>query len=361
MIDMIKKIVDAYIRFYIWVLVKLGYAQWTKRFNRRRIINRALVLIDEAKKRGLSIENLKKGFRHLRFYRVKLNGKYYFYESVPLGHSYNKIDIDNVSDKWFSKKILQRAGLLTPAGRVISSLSGALDYIAEKGFPVVIKPLNKSLCIGVTINIRNASQLERAIEKVKKYKKFLIETHLIGENYRVTVVDGRVVGVAHRLHPRVTGDGKQTIQELINIKNKDPRRGRAKNFTLHPIKIDDFTHELLTEQNFNLNSIPKKDQIVILNKRINLGSGADTIDLTDKIHPQIAKMAIDIARLFDAKVLGLDVLAPDITKAPSKLNQPAIIEVNSFPFIDMHHYPYEGKTQNVAGAIWDMVLKEIKN
>lgn len=90
-----------------------------------------------------------------------------------------------------------------------------------------------------------------------------------------------------------------------------------------------------------------------------MGSGADSVDVTDKIHPQMAELAVRVAEVFDAKLLGLDFLTPDITKEPSKDNQPAIIEVNSYPFIDMHHYPYEGKSRNVAGAIWDMVLKEL--
>ncbi len=365
---MIKKIFEAYLRLYIWVLVVLGMAKWTTRINRKKMLNRGNVLIDEAKKRGLKIENLKKGKRHLRFFRVKLNGGYYYFEAVPLGNSYNKVSTESVSNKWFSKKLLQKTGFHTPSGRVIKSFKMALDYIKDKGFPVVIKPLNRSLCKGVTINIKNENQLQRAIEYVKRYgKKFLIEEFLKGENYRVTVVDNKVVGVCLRKHPQVIGDGKHKIKELIKIKNKDPRRGKGNGFTLHPIKIDDnFTHEILAEQGFDLNSIPPKGQVVILNKKINLGSGADTEDLTHKVNPKISDLSIKVAKTFDAKVLGLDILAVDICRAPSSANPVSIIEVNSFPFIDIHHYPHKGRSRNIAAAIWDMVFaehgfKKIKN
>ena len=355
-----KEIFEAYLRLYIWILVSLGKAKWVTRINRKKMKNRGLVLVDEARKRGLKIENLKKNDRHLRFFRVKLNGKYYYFEAVPIGNSYNKIASESVSNKWFSKKILQKAGFHTPAGQVIKSFKDALSYVKKKGYPVVIKPLTKSLCQGVTINIRNELQLKKAIEYVRKYgKKFLIEEYLAGQNYRVTVVDGKVVGTCLRKYPQVIGDGKHSIKELIDIKNKDPRRGTDKNFTLHPIKIDkNFTHELLVEQKLTLNSIPKKGQVVILNKKINLGSGADTVDVTDIVHPKISELSSRVAEIFDAKVLGLDLLTPDISKAPGEKNIASIIEVNAYPFIDIHHYPYEGKPRNIAAAIWDMIFKE---
>jgi cyanophycin synthetase len=364
---MIKKLIDTYIRFFIWILIKSGKVEWTTQLNRRRIINRTLVLVDEAKKRGLKIENLtikdsflKKGFKHLRFFRVKLHGKYYFFESIPLGQSYQKMNIDNVSNKWFVKKILQKAKVSTPDGRIISSLKQVLDYIKIKDFPVVVKPINKSLCMGVTIDIKNVKELEDAINYVKKYgKKFLIEKFLRGLNYRLTVVDGRMVAAIERKRPYIIGDGKHTVQQLINIKNKDPRRNTREDFTLHPIKIDRFTKNLLFDQGLTLDLTPKKNQKVILSKKINLRSGADTFDATQKVHSKIAKIAVKIAQKFDAKVLGLDILAVDISKAPSKDNEIVIIEVNPFPYIDMHHYPLEGKSRNVAAAIWDMIFKEI--
>lgn len=359
-ISMIKKIFEVYLRLYIWILVTLGIAKWTKRVNPKKMNNRQNVVFHEAKKRGLSIENLKIKKRHLRFFRVKLNGGYYYFEAVPLGDSYNKISTESASNKWFSKRVLQKAGFNTPHGKIANSLKGALDYVKNKGFPVVIKPLNKSRCMGVTINIKNKNQLKRAISHVKKYgKKFLIEEFLKGENYRVTVVGDKVVGACLRKYPQVVGDGKHTIEELIKIKNKDPRRGEGNGFTLHPIRIDaNFTRELLEEQNLSLKSVPQKNQVVVLNKKINLGSGADTEDLTHKIHPKISEISTQVAKTFDAKVLGLDVLAKDISRIPSKNNPVSIIEVNPFPFIDMHHYPYKGRSRNIAAAIWDMIFTE---
>lgn len=241
-------------------------------------------MVEEAAKRGLVVEHLVKGERNLRFYRVRINGRYFLYESLPTGNSYNKTRVEWITNKWTSKKIMQKAGIATPHGKVVKNLKDALDYVKKNDFPVVIKPIDKSLCVGVTCNIRTFSELEKAIERVKKYKRFLIEKYIIGENYRVTVVDGTVVAVTHRLHPRIIGDGKHTIKELIDIKNEDPRRGETKNFSLHPIKVDVFTKDILRKKKLTLDSVPKNKELIVLNQKINLGSGADSVDVTDKLY-----------------------------------------------------------------------------
>ena len=77
---------------------------------------------------------------------------------------------------------------------------------------------------------------------------------------------------------------------------------------------------------------------------------------TCEINPKIAELCLRVTQIFDAKILGLDILVPDIAKSPSRKNSVYVIEINSLPFIDMHHYPYQGKPRNVAAAIWQMVL-----
>lgn len=358
-----NKIVEVYLRFFVWVLEALGVVRWTERFDRKEIVGRSLVIIDEARKRGLKVDNLIVGKKHSRFFRVKVNRGLMFFENIPLGNSFKKVSDEITANKWLSKNFLKRAGFDVPRGQIASSFSDALRIISKINFPVVVKPLRESLSNGVTVNIRDFKRLKEAIKVAKEYgHKFLIEEFLIGQNYRVTVVDGKVIGACLRNYPQVIGDERHTVKELIGIKNKDPRRGTDKNFTLQPVKIDgDLTHELLIEQKLTLNSIPKKNQVVILNKKINLGSGADTVDVTDLIHPEISELSSRVAEIFDAKVLGLDLLTPDISQAPSEKNFVSTIEVNAHPFIDMHHYPYQGKPRNIAAAIWDMVLKEVKS
>ena len=53
----------------------------------------------------------------------------------------------------------------------------------------------------------------------------VVERYLTGKDYRILVVDKRVVAVAERVPAHVVGDGVSTVGELIDVANADPRRG----------------------------------------------------------------------------------------------------------------------------------------
>ena len=346
-----NRIFEIYLKTFIRFLTVLGVTKWTKKINQSKINGRDKVLIEEARRRRLQIENLLFLAKPTRFYQVKKNNRSYFYETMPLGNSYNRIPHELVDNKWFIKKILWQNKIPTANGQLVSNIDEALRYIATVNFPVVIKPINESRCLGVTIDIRNKKELVRAVREVQQFgRKFLIEEFLAGQSYRVTVVNNQVVATCLRKPPQVIGDGGHTISQLVASKNNHPRRIGP---TICPIKID---RELLKKQNLSLRTIPAKNQKIILNRKINLGSGADIIDLTEEINPKIAELCLRVAQIFDARILGLDILVPDITKSPSRKNSVYVIEINSLPFIDMHHYPCQGKPRNVAAAIWQMVL-----
>ena len=59
-------------------------------------------------------------------------------------------------------------------------------------------------------------------------------------------------------------------------------------------------------------------------------------------------------------LVGVDFIMEDITKSWKEEQHCGIIECNSLPFIDLHHYPLFGKADNVAGALWDLVIPESK-
>jgi len=354
-----NKIFDIYLKVLISILTFFRILEWSKKIDHHKLIGRDSVIIKEAKRRNWLIESLKRKGKDTGIFRVKINGKFILFDRIPLGSSYQKISDEEVSNKWITKKLLEKENLPTPRGELIEDSREAMQFIKKFGFPVVIKPLKESKCIGVTTDINNKKELEEAIEYAKKYgQQILIEEFLKGRNYRLTVIDGKVEAACERIRPFIPGDGVHNIRQLIKFKNRDPRRKKTKNSSIHPITIDRFTKKILSRMGYNLNSIPPKDKNITLSKRINLGAGAETIDITEKVHPQIARLAIKVADICDAKVLGLDVLANDIAKAPSRKNLVTIIEVNPYPLIEMHHFPYEGKPRNVAGAIWDMVLND---
>ncbi len=223
---------------------------------------------------------------------------------------------------------------------------------------MVVKPNAGSLSKHVTCNIQNEVGLREAVRIARIVsREFVVEEFIEGDVYRITVVNGAVVAACLREAPNVIGDGVSTVQRLIDIKNRDPRRGmiHQKNFTLHLIVVTARTHELLSTQGEGLESVPLKGKKVYLHDKVVLACGADIHDVTDMLHPDNKALFENAAKLCRASLVGIDFIAKDISKSFCE-QKCAIIEANSLPYIDMHHYPVTGKERNVAGEILDLYL-----
>lgn len=221
------------------------------------------------------------------------------------------------------------------------------------------KPRWGSVSRHVFLNIKNEAALKQAIGAVKKIcPAFIVEKYLAGaEVYRATLVNFKLGGVVKRLPANVVGDGRQSVAQLIAAKNSHPWRGqpKQKNATYLKILIDGTAQRLLSQRGFSLESVPAKNQRVYLQEKIILDLGADLIEMTGQIHPANQALFEEVAEIFDARVLGIDFLCQDIGIS-WKEQKCAIMELNSLPFIDMHHFPLAGEPRNLAGMIWEMIL-----
>ncbi|MFH1712050.1 MAG: hypothetical protein ABH846_02320 [Patescibacteria group bacterium] len=319
------------------------------------VYNRTLVIVREARKRGVKIKTYKLLGNHTNYFSIEINGRKKIFEGLP----HWTIDYNptvNFDDKGKMKKLLEKADLPHPQGRAFRKIKPAVAYAKHVlGFPVVIKPKNGSLSMHTTCNIQDEVELKEAIRIAQILSPhFIVEKFIPGDVHRVTVVDGEVVASCIREAPNVVGDGQRTIQELIDIKNQDPIRGskNKKNFTLHHIAVSERSRLLLTEQNLNLESIPAAGQKVCLHDKVILACGADIHDTTDDIHPENIILFKKVYELCGTPLIGLDFICQDISKSHHE-QQCAVLEVNGLPYIDMHHYPVTGSPRNVAGALLD--------
>jgi len=202
--------------------------------------------------------------------------------------------------------------------------------------------------------------LLRAINKAIIYSPAFIVERFVENSfvYRATVVDFDFVAVVKQVPANVIGDGVLTIQQLIEKKNGDKRRGEPnqKDFTLYKLVIDETTKKLLAERDYNTETVLKKDEVVYLQKNPFLKLGGDLVEVTDTVHPDNIQLFKDIAKFFDIRLVGMDFIVPDISS--SWQNQKcAVLELNSVPCIEMHHFPSFGKPQNVANALVNLFFK----
>lgn len=268
----------------------------------------------------------------------------------------NMIAVDIAGNKHATKTLLGDMGVPVPKGYRLRSEEELEDTLERIGFPVVIKPLDGNHGKGATVGIKSLEDAMVAWEKAKEYSRWVIvEKQLIGADYRALVVNNRLIAVAERVPAHVTGDGKQTIQQLIDETNADPRRGYGHENVLTEIDVDSQTLRCIKKAGYELDSVLPKGEKVYLKTTANISTGGTAIDVTDEVHPENVFLFERIARIIGLDVAGVDIIAPNVSE-PLHENGGGIIEVNAAPGFRMHLAPSEGIGRNVAEHVIDMLF-----
>ena len=267
----------------------------------------------------------------------------------------SNIAVDIACNKELTKKMLYNAAIPVAKGDIVIDEEDLKRCIDRIGFPIVLKPLDGNHGKGASINVKNMEDALAGLEFAKKYsRKVIVERFITGYDFRVLVIDNKVVAAAQRVPANVKGDGKHTVQELIDKENLDPRRGYGHENVLTEITVDRDTTDLLDKMGYTLDTIPKKGEIVYLKSTANLSTGGTSIDVTDMMHPENIFLSERISRVIGLDVCGIDIMAENLTQ-PLKENGGVILEVNAAPGFRMHLAPAEGLPRNVAAPVIDML------
>src|SRR5699024_2366616 len=172
-----------------------------------------------------------------------------------------------------------------------------------------------------------------------------------GEDYRVYVMEDKVLAILDRISANIIGDGKQTIRQLLNDKNIE--RVKVPAFHKRTIKIDKEMHNVLKQACYTLDSIPPIGERVLLKSKNNISAGGDHIDITEQLSPEIKKVAIDAVKAIPGMTHG----GVDIIVNKEK-NTGVVLEINSRPSITGSLFPMEGKARNIPKAIIDYYFPE---
>lgn len=265
------------------------------------------------------------------------------------------IAVDIACNKELTKKMLEDAAIPVPSGDLVLDEEGLQRVIKKIGYPLVLKPLDGNHGKGASINVKDYESALVGLEHAQKYsRKVIVEKYITGYDFRVLVIDHRMVAAARRVPAHVMGDGELNLQQLIDKENEDPRRGYGHENVLTEIEVDKDTNELLAKLNYTLETVPQKGEIVYLKSTANLSTGGTSIDVTDMIHPENIQMAERISRIIGLDVCGIDIMAENLTQ-PLKESGGAILEVNAAPGFRMHLAPSEGLPRNVAAPVVDML------
>ncbi len=254
-------------------------------------------------------------------------------------------------DKDLTKKLLHAAGVPVPLGRPVKDEEDAWAAAQELGGAVVIKPLDGNQGKGVTVNVNTRDQVTAAYRNARHYREeILVERYLPGIDYRLLVVGDKLVAAARRDPPLVIGDGQRTVRELVEIVNRDPKRGDGHATPLTKIRLDDIAVDRLREQGLTPESVPALGQRVVLRNNANLSTGGSATDVTDEVHPEVAARAVAAAQMVGLDICGVDVVCENVIE-PLEKQSGGIVEVNAAPGLRMHLSPSFGKGRNVGEAV----------
>ena len=268
----------------------------------------------------------------------------------------SNIGVEIACDKEETKDLLEQAEVPIPKGDIIRTERGLKEAVDYVGFPLVIKPVNGNHGRGITTNINSLDEALIGFKEAKEVSRLVIvEKYITGEDHRLLVINNKLVAAAKRTPAHVIGDGKSTIQELVDEVNKDERRGYGHEKVLTEIDINSLTLEILKEMHMTTESVPKKGEMVKLKSTANLSTGGTAEDITELIHPYNVFMAERISKIIGLDICGIDIMAEDLTK-PLNKSGGAVLEVNAGPGFRMHLQPTSGLPRNVGGHVVDMLF-----
>lgn len=257
------------------------------------------------------------------------------------------------NSKDITKEMLRGAGLSVPDGGLFAQdqEDEAWTFATALGLPVVVKPTHGSGGVGVTSDIKRRDHFSLAwkVARDAKAKPIIVEKHIFGLDFRLFVIGDRVRAAVWRVPAYVVGDGKTSVEGLIENKN----RARRANPLLgaKPIRLTSMILRNLEDQRLGPASVLPDGQRVYLHLVANLGGGGESVDVTEIVHPDFAEIAVRACRtLPGAHHCGIDLLVEDITR-PERQQKWAICEVNTCPDIAVHHFPAVGMPRDAAGDL----------
>lgn len=268
----------------------------------------------------------------------------------------SSIGVELACDKEDTKFLLEQSEVLVPKGEIIRTEAGLKDAVDYIGYPLVTKPIDGNHGRGITVDINTWEEALEGFHAAKEVSRsVIVERFIIGEDYRILVINNRLVAAAKRTPAHVIGDGKSNLQQLIDKVNSDPRRGYGHEKVLTQITINDLTKSIIASYGYTLETVPKEGERVILKDTANLSTGGTSEDVTDMVHPANVFMAERISKIIDLDICGIDVMTTDISK-PLEETRGAVLEVNAGPGFRMHLAPSEGLPRNVAADVVDMLF-----
>lgn len=230
-------------------------------------------------------------------------------------------------------RLLAQAGLPVAPRQPVATVEEALQAATRLGYPVVVKPADLDGGVGVAAGLRTAQDVQTAFAQARAHSaRLLVEKHIEGRDYRLTVFRGELLAADERVAAGVTGDGTRSVRELLGELNAHPLRRHGKQWPLVPVELDEQARDLLRESGMTPDSVPAPGAFVRLRRANNIGMGGRPVSVLEQTHPDNRELAVRAAAALGLDLAGVDLIMPDITRS-WHAGGAVVCEVNGQPGI----------------------------
>jgi GNAT-family acetyltransferase (TIGR03103 family) len=261
----------------------------------------ARIIVDEARRRGIAAEvmDAKSGL-----FRLSYGGRGVRCRE-SLSEFTSAVAMSICDDKRVTRRIVEANGVTVPAQLLDPSEEARKAFLEEYG-SVVVKPVRGEQGNGISVDVKTLDALADAVATARAFcEDVVVEQYFPGEDLRLVVIDFRVVAAAIRRPAQVVGDGRASVQKLIEAQS---RRRSAATGGESRIPLDAETARCVRDAGYGMDDVPPAGETVQVRKTANLHTGGTIIDVTSETHPGLIKAAIDAARAIDIPVTGIDLM-----------------------------------------------------
>ena len=270
--------------------------------------------------------------------------------------NYNSLQVRKASrSKKQAREMFEKHDIPHARGTLFFNPITAHRFAKEHGFPLCIKPDVSGFSRGSHFPINNYRELWKAALLVKVWwPGSIVEQYLLGSNYRVLATETDLVSVIQRYPPFVDGNGRDSIEKLIDDENA-VRESMGLYPTIYPIPKTPATVAYLKKSARTLNTIPAVGERVYTFNRVALAPGGiiETIDQST-IPAANRELFLKVIKAFDARLFGIDVIFEEGIDKDYREQRCIFLEVNSRPYTRMHSFPRYGEREDLEAFYAEM-------
>lgn len=250
-----------------------------------------------------------------------------FDNQVPLD---DPVTLRLAAHKTAAARVLAEAGVPTPTRAVyaIDDLSPARRFLRAAGRCVVKPAADTGAGLGVTCGVQSDDDLARASVRAARWgHSLVVERQAVGDEYRLLVLDGRVLAALRRRPPRVIGDGRSTVAELVAQENERRVAARGR-LGLWRLSLDLDATLALARHGLGPRSIPAVGAVIEVGTTVNENGPAD--NETVAVPPALEATALAAVSALGLRLASVEVVTSD-PAVPITENDGVVVEVNGTP------------------------------